>query len=532
MLSRSAAVNRLASALGSLAALALALLVATGLGIFSYAVTAEADPAEQSGMSSVMFGMLSFIYLIWATVPLSLSGGGNQFDPGRLLLYPISLHKLFALDLVSELTSLASIFALPCLLAVAAGAGLGSNQLWKALLAAVCASAFGIALAKLLTTATSALTQRKRARGENVVALIGTVGGVASLLVSQLMMRSQAFPDKLRWTPPGAVATALTTGLRSGAADASILYWLAIATLMLYTVAAIVVAYHIARRMSLGLGGRKQSAARGTVERSAAEQRWGWQLLWMSPQVSAIVEKELRYGWRNAQLRTMVLMPVLFTFWFRFMQPDQGDGRGLLLGSLEPFAEGIWTALGVLYIFMFTSTLSSNIFGFDGAGTRMWVLAPVERRLILIGKNIAVTFIAFAVAAATTLINWIVFRDLSPQGLIFTVLCFLFFAAVFATIGNWLSVLFPKRLQFGKKMNASGVASLLLVAISVGAVVPPAGAVAAGYFTGSLAVEYAILTALATAGPGLYILLIKKQGRMLAERELDILEAATGRSDD
>ena len=528
MLSRRAVVDRVASTLGSFAALTLALVVAAGLGIFSYAITADADPTEQTNTMFVLFSILSFIYLMWVTVPLSLSGG-NQFNPERLLLYPVGLRRLLAIDLVSELTSLASIFALPCLLGVAVGAGLGTSHLGKALLAAVCASAFGIALAKLLSIATGALVQRKQARGENMVALIGLVGGIASLAVSQLMVRELGFPDELRWTPPGAIAAALVEG---GSHDGAARYWLAVATLALYTTASVVVAYRIARRSVLGLNSVKRTAARVSIESSTGEQRWGWQLPWVSSPVAAIVEKELRYAWRNAQLRTMMVMPLFFTFWFRFMQPGGASaGRGWLQ-EIGPFAEGSWTALGVLYVFMFTSSISSNIFGFDGAGMRSLVLAPIERQLILIAKNTAMTLISFLVAAVTMLVNWIVFQDLSLQGLVFTALCFVFFAAVFATLGNWLSMLFPKRLQIGKKMNASGVTGVLLIVICVGAALPPAAAVAAGYFARSLVLEYVILTMLAGAGLGLYLFLIKKQEQVLAQRELDILEAVTGRGDD
>ncbi|MBA3441446.1 MAG: hypothetical protein H0T92_16430, partial [Pyrinomonadaceae bacterium] len=498
------------------------------LCIFSYAITADADAAEPTSVMFMMFGMLSFIYLMWVTVPLSLSGG-NQFNPERLLLYPIGMRKLFAIDFVSELTSLASIFALPCLLGIAVGAGLGTGHLWKALLAGVCAGAFGIALAKLLAIAMGALVQRKRARGENMVALIGTVGGIASIAVSQLMMRERGFPDELRWTPPGAIAVALAEG---ASADGASRYWAALATLMVYTIASVALAYRIARHSVLGRGSVKRRAVRISIKGSAGARHWGWQLPWLSPEVSAIVEKELRYAWRNAQLRTVVVMPLLFTFWFRFMQPDGAGSRRSFFQDVEPFAEGSWTALGVLYVFMFTSSISSNIFGFDGAGMRALVLAPVERKLILTGKNIAMTFISFLVAVGTMLVNCVVFRDLSLQGLVFTVLCFVFFASVFALTGNWLSMLFPKRLQIGKKMNASGVAGVLLILICIGAALPPAAAVAAGYFARSLILEYVILTTLAGVGLGLYLLLIEKQGQVLAKRELDILEAVSGRSDD
>jgi hypothetical protein len=140
--------------------------------------------------------------------------------------------------------------------------------------------------------------------------------------------------------------------------------------------------------------------------------------------------------------------------------------------------------------------------------------------------------VAFGFAAAVTLVNAILYRDLTPRALLFTALCFVFFAAATATVGNLFSISFPKRLEFGKRMNASGVAGLLLLPIFACIAAPPALAVFAGYVAESLLVEYVILAAFAIAAVGVYFLSLGGQGRWLARRELDILEAVTGRGDD
>src|SRR5918912_3747474 len=161
MRSRKAMLSRIASILGTVIALAFALVVALALGFAVYKVLtpdlnaqmlaqvpADSPLAEearriiQSGFL-LLFIALSLLYLMWATVPLSL-GGGSQFTPGRLLLYPVSLRKLFAIDFLSEFTSIASIFAVPVILAVAVGAGLGLRNLAAALLVALLALCCGI----------------------------------------------------------------------------------------------------------------------------------------------------------------------------------------------------------------------------------------------------------------------------------------------------------------------------------------------------------------------------------------------------
>ncbi len=123
-----------------LAALALALLMAAGLGFAAYAVTAPDFGLQAMRVDTgrgarpipsaefIFFSIFSMTYLLWATLPLSI-GSSRQFDPGHLLLYPISFRKLFALDFISEVASLQSVFAIPAILAVGVGVGLARGRL-------------------------------------------------------------------------------------------------------------------------------------------------------------------------------------------------------------------------------------------------------------------------------------------------------------------------------------------------------------------------------------------------------------------
>jgi hypothetical protein len=115
---------------------------------------------------------------------------------------------------------------------------------------------------------------------------------------------------------------------------------------------------------------------------------------------------------------------------------------------------------------------------------------------------------------------------------VFTGLCFVLFSAAFSLIGNWFSMRFPKPLQFGKRMNISGVAGLLLIPILIGMAIPPLAASVAGYLARSLVVKYATLTLFTGAAVMLYCVLIKWQGRALTRRQFDILEAVSGQPND
>src|ERR1044072_8849850 len=89
--SSKAVVNRVASILGMMMALFLALIVAGILGLASYAFsqpdalgnafrrTATHDVSAAASAEFIFFTMFGLIYLMWATVPLSI-GGSKQFD--------------------------------------------------------------------------------------------------------------------------------------------------------------------------------------------------------------------------------------------------------------------------------------------------------------------------------------------------------------------------------------------------------------------------------------------------------------------
>ena len=533
--SSKAVVNQLASLMGMLIVLAVALSVAISLGFASYFLSKPGVMSEAfrrgaaregfpvASVELIFFSIFAFVYLMWATVPLSI-GGGKQFDAGRMLMYPISLRKLFAIDFVSEFTSLQSVFAVPAILAMSLGAGLGSGNLVTPLLAAVPTIMFGVALSKWLSITVGNLLRRQRARGETIIALVGAAAGIGGALIGQigplLLKHAESFRS-LRWTPPGLAAFLLIGGN-------SDLFTFALAWLGLtaYAVVLIAATYWIARRAALGLGGeRRRKTITEVSEKSAYS---GWQLPFISAQLSAVIEKELRYAMRNAQLRTLALMPLILVIirfanskrWGSAMRPGGPHSST----DFFAYAPGWIATGGVLYVFLILAGLACNLFAFEEGGMRTLILAPIERWKILLGKNVAVTVVAAVFSTALLIVNGIAFRDLTPDTILFTALSFVVFASLMGILGNWFSMSFPKRMQFGKRLNVSGLAGLLLIPMILMLGLPPLAAVAAGYIAESFLVEYVVLVFWAVLAVGFYFLLIKYQGSQLEKREIEILE--------
>ena len=531
--SSKAVMNKAASILAILLALVVSLIVASILGVVVYALTrpdglgdalresATRDLPAGASTEFILFSMFGILYLMWATVPLSI-GGSKQFDAGKLLMYPITLRKLFAVDFASELTTLHSVFAVPAALAISIGAGLGSGNLSRALLVAIAAILFGVALSKWLSTIIGSLVRRKRARGETIVALIGAVAGLGAAVAGQVAPMLFQYADSirtLRWTPPGAVAFLLLADPADNAfAYAGVFFLLAV-----YAIALIVATYWIARRAALGLEGRrKKKAAVKALEIGGYS---GWKLPLVSSELSAIVEKELRYAMRNAQVRTIALMPVLLIV-IRLVNSRKLDSDGPNAATdFLTYASGLLATGGIMYVFLILAGISCNQFAFEEGGMRTLILSPVDRRKILLGKNIAITFIALIFSVALLILNAIVFRDSRSSDLLFVALSFVVFAAISSTVGNWISIRFPKHMRFGKRLNVSGMAGILLIPLIILLALPPLIATLVGYFTQSMLNEYLTLLGMALLSVGLYFAIINFHGRQLERREIEILEA-------
>ena len=535
--SSKAVVNRVASILGMLIALFLALIVAAVLGFAAYALsqpegigdalrrTTTRGVSASASAEFIFFSIFGLIYLMWATVPLSI-GGSKQFDAGKLLMYPITLRKLFAVDFLSELTTLHSVFAIPAVIAICIGVAFGSGHTMAASLAAIPVILFGVALSKWLSTTIGSLLRRKRARGETMVALIGAVAGLSAAVAGQiapiLFKHAESFRS-LRWTPPGAAAFLLV-----GSAGDPIAYALAFITLSAYGVVLIVLTYWIARRAALGMEGRRRKTS---VVAETPTGYSGWQLPLASAQLSAVVEKEVRYAMRNAQVRMMSLMPLILLV-VRVMNTKKWWGTATPSDGFLTYGSGLLATGGVMYVFLILAGLSCNHFAFEEGGMRTLILSPIDRRKILLGKNIAITLLALIFATILLTLNTIVFRDLDASKLLFIALSFVIFAALSSMMGNWLSIRFPKRMRFGKRLNVSGVAGLLLIPMVIVLSTPPLLATLVGLFTRSLVYEYLALFVFAVLAIGLYFLMLNFQGRSLAKREIDVLEAVREPSDE
>ena len=195
-------------------------------------------------------------------------------------------------------------------------------------------------------------------------------------------------------------------------------------------------------------------------------------------------------------------------------------------------------ATGVVVFSMFLMVgFVVNQFGFDRDGFRAFVLSPVERRLILIGKNLA-ALPAAIVSATLLLVVLTIWLRLSPLVFLATICQLVIGLCLWAIGGNLLSILVPYRIQPGSmrptKMPALAMVMLVLSQMAMPLAMSPAflppliGWLAERAGGPPAAVVNLVLSlVLALVMIAIYKASLAPLGRLLRAREIKILETVS-----
>jgi ABC-2 type transport system permease protein len=158
---------------------------------------------------------------------------------------------------------------------------------------------------------------------------------------------------------------------------------------------------------------------------------------------------EVKMAWGTSLIVTLILG---FTLFFR-ATPNLPD-------AAKPFlATG-----AVLFPVFFLAQFFGNLFGFDRDGFRALILSPVDRRLILLGKNLA--GLPVGTVFGGLLITLTAVRlHLPVQTVLATLFQLASLLVMAGLVGNLLSILVPYRIQPGtmKPTKLPGLAMLMLI---------------------------------------------------------------------
>jgi ABC-2 type transport system permease protein len=132
--------------------------------------------------------------------------------------------------------------------------------------------------------------------------------------------------------------------------------------------------------------------------------------------------------------------------------------------NLPDASKSFFATVSVVFPVFFLAQFFANQFGFDRDGFRALMLSPADRRLILLGKNLAV--LPVAATFGTLLIALTAARLHLPPLTVLATLCQFASVLLMAGVaGNLLSILVPYRIQPGsmKPTKLPGLAMLVLM---------------------------------------------------------------------
>lgn len=179
----------------------------------------------------------------------------------------------------------------------------------------------------------------------------------------------------------------------------------------------------------------------------------------------------------------------------------------------------------------------ANQFGFDRQGFRALVLSPVDRRLILLGKNLATWPVSgmFGLLVLAILSFWLRFPVLTAAAAGFQLATLLLLGSL---AGNLLSILVPFRIQAGSmrptKMPALAIVTMVVFQMMFPLVMLPVFVPPLVEWLWQLAggpnlipVNLILSALLATLAAILYWQTLGSFGRLLQRREIKILNTVT-----
>ncbi len=202
-------------------------------------------------------------------------------------------------------------------------------------------------------------------------------------------------------------------------------------------------------------------------------------------------------------------------------------------GKAAPF---VATGL-VVFAFMSLLQIMMNQFGFDREGFRALVLLPAPRKLLLLGKNLALLPVVAVMGLVLLAIIKFVF-GLSALGILAAAVQFVAAFQITCIVGNFASILVPYRIGTGglKPTKMPLKATVLIFAVHllfplvmIPIFIPPALGLLANLFAWlpgvpvSLTLSVLMVVVLAFA----YWLSLGRLGQLLLEREKRILQVVT-----
>ena len=491
------------------------LVLATGLigGSVLFLIATWATAADHRNLQwlAIPFWV---VFLFWQFFPVMATAFTQNLDASSLLRFPMRYSTYFLVRVIYGTLDIATGLCVLWLAGLFLGISFADPKLapW-ALLTIGLFALFNILLARMIFAWLDHWLSRRRSREilgvlflfvmigfQMIGPLLGRYNGRLAPQFLHVLVRllpvEQAFP-------PGLAASSLIDAAQGKA-------FAALVPLALLTACASAAAglLHLGLR-SQYLGENITEGEKRQAQHEKSAIRRGWKIPWMSGQISAIFEKELRYLSRSGPMLFTLIMPmvVVFVLW---------GGRRGVLGQQGTYAFPV----GAAYCLLVMTNMVYNNLGGDGGGIQFFMFSPVSFRQIFVAKNMA----HMAIVAAQVFLLWmgvrVIYHPPALAVVALTLAWYLFAAPINFTVGNLLSIYSPKRIDYATFGRQRASEATIFASLGVQLAIVGSGALVV-----FLALHFANLwvgamTLLALSVPSIagYLLLLSRIDRLVNKR--------------
>jgi ABC-2 type transport system permease protein len=409
------------------------------------------------------------ISLFWQAFPIFIAGFGAPFEFRTLLRFPLRFSAFYIIGLAYGLADFAAVCGTCWLVSIAVGVGMAKLSLLPSVVLVIILFIWmNITLERLLSSWLERLLARRRTRevlfGLFILLSVSaqfirpaiirySEGARGSLPVQRIIADLSPFPPSLA----GAAVIAANEG-------DSLQFLIRVGALLLYIVALSALLW---RRFAAQYRGEELSEslapARAAVTAShSSAARKSDPLAFLSPPVAAVLTKEFKYLTRNGFVLISLLMPPLLVLLFS----SQFGGKHPSVIRTHVTSDTFFPGM-MGYLILMLMTPAYNCFAYESKGIRNYFTAPVRFRDVLLAKNLLYALILiFEIVLATALLSIRIGLPSTP------VFAATLLAVVFAILGqfaiaDWVSISFPRKLEYGSMRGQRGSGVSIWIAFGV-----------------------------------------------------------------
>ena len=409
------------------------------------------------------------IFLFWQAFPLFIAGFGAPFEFRTLLRFPLRFSTFYLIGLAYGLADFAALCGTCWLISIAVGVSMARvSLLLPVVLVILLFIWMNITLERLLSSWMERLLARRRTR-ELLFGLFILLSVSAQFVRPAIIHYSEGVHGSVQVQrliaylspfPPSLAGSAL-----SGVAEGHPLQFLAgVGGLFIYIT---ILSALLWRRFAAQYRGEELSETFAPAQvrvnaSSIPSRRKSDPLAFLSPPVAAVLTKEFKYLVRNGFVLISLLMPPLLVLLFS----SQFAGKHPSISHTRITSDSFFPGM-MGYLILMLMTPAYNCFAYESKGIRNYYTAPIRFRDVLLAKNLMyVVILTFEIALSMTMLS---IRIGLPSSPVFaaTLLALVFAVAGQFAIADWVSLSFPRKLEYGSMRGQRGSGVSIWIAFGV-----------------------------------------------------------------